>query len=754
MGDEEMALVPGVQYGLSSRDKFDQNNCLIFTKLTDSSFRAIQNYVKNRHKCNDKLSIQFLGNEGKFIIPSGQGHGSAVFTFSLSSNQDMEGPQGGFECVQQIGPKSLEGLGAIPYRMRIQANDEVYETTRYRMAVAEENSKNKCTRVIKANGPDIGRKVKVKGTGRTIPPPSSSYVRGYRELTSIPAASNSQPRTSTNKPAVNSSSNNHSTTTRTPEKKISDLMRRPLKERLIHVLALRPYKKPELYDRINKEGLRERERPVMITILKQVAYMRDNTYHLHRHIWNDVQEDWPFYTEQEKAVLKRRKPQNLTPPGSSDGSGQSPNSIHAGSPPAITAPPPSLLNNKRPGYHQGNDGLPTKKPRISHYRKPEPISFVAASEKTSSVSSTGAGNYSNNNSGLNVTVGGDRTGDYTVDRSSAYGGNNNSASASGGGGNSSGATSVADVSDPRQTQQTQRERSGRLDYRVERTANSDVLRGTTGNSVAAITSTSRSSCQISSPNDNGRSSHHQSGNRRDGVATGASGAGGPSDTNADRRDRSDRSRGMREDRESRNRSSFASNAATYSSRASTSAVPATYAGSSSNITAMTSPRMEVFEMPWSPDPLVCRDYLTNYTTITSVEQKRRYKDDFIADYGDYRTLHSEVVVIAKRFKELYEEYQKQVSLGNEVEQETISKQMVYEYWKIKKDKELMQRRNRFNYLHAKLDHIKQLLAAFEVEERANQAAMRVNKDMLALAYDTPMNPDSTVNTKGIDNRYY
>lgn len=57
----------------------------------------------------------------------------------------------------------------------------------------------------------------------------------------------------------------------------------------------------------------------MTTILKQVAYMRDNTYHLHRHIWNDVQEDWPFYTEQERTMLRRRKPQNLTPPGSSDG---------------------------------------------------------------------------------------------------------------------------------------------------------------------------------------------------------------------------------------------------------------------------------------------------------------------------------------------------------------------------------------------------------------------------------------------------
>jgi len=88
-------------------------------------------------------------------------------------------------------------------------------------------------RVIKAtNGPDIGRKVKVKASAKTIPPPPSpsSYVRGYRELTSsIPASSNSQ-RMSTNKPATSSnSSNSHSTTTRVPEKKVSDVMRRPLK---------------------------------------------------------------------------------------------------------------------------------------------------------------------------------------------------------------------------------------------------------------------------------------------------------------------------------------------------------------------------------------------------------------------------------------------------------------------------------------------------------------------------------------------
>jgi len=39
--------------------------------------------------------------------------------------------------------RNLENLGTLSYKMRIQANDDVYETTRHRMAVAEENNKNK-----------------------------------------------------------------------------------------------------------------------------------------------------------------------------------------------------------------------------------------------------------------------------------------------------------------------------------------------------------------------------------------------------------------------------------------------------------------------------------------------------------------------------------------------------------------------------------------------------------------------------------
>lgn len=62
----------------------------------------------------------------------------------------------------------------------------------------------------------------------------------------------------------------------------------------------------------------------------------------------------------------RRKPQNLTPPLSSDGgsstSGQSPTSTHNGSPPPAVKRPP-LSSDKY------SDGPTSKKQRISHFRK-------------------------------------------------------------------------------------------------------------------------------------------------------------------------------------------------------------------------------------------------------------------------------------------------------------------------------------------------------------------------------------------------
>lgn len=51
------------------------------------------------------------------------------------------------------------------------------------------------------------------------------------------------------------------------------------------------------------EGLRGTSS--MTTVLKQIAQLRDNCYYLNRNMWNEVNEDWPFYTETEKQILKR-----------------------------------------------------------------------------------------------------------------------------------------------------------------------------------------------------------------------------------------------------------------------------------------------------------------------------------------------------------------------------------------------------------------------------------------------------------------
>lgn len=82
-------------------------------------------------------SIQFLQNgQGFLSFPSG-GNNVQKFNFSIT---DID--TGSIECIQQAQGQ-LQNMGHIPHKMRIHANDDVYETTRHRLAAAEENQKNK-----------------------------------------------------------------------------------------------------------------------------------------------------------------------------------------------------------------------------------------------------------------------------------------------------------------------------------------------------------------------------------------------------------------------------------------------------------------------------------------------------------------------------------------------------------------------------------------------------------------------------------
>ncbi|KAK4880936.1 hypothetical protein RN001_004255 [Aquatica leii] len=663
------ALCPGVKYGLSSQENFGENKDLIFVRLTDSAARAIEEYIRNQSKfsASQNPTIKFLGNEGQLSFPSFQ-NGFTSFNFSMSSTADMEGPGGSFECVQQSLPPRgpLEALGVVPYKLRIHANDDIYEATRHRMTVAEENHKNKCTREIKPNQTDIGRKVKVKQIiGRTPPvtitPPSRRDAPPLRDNVVKTYQSNipSKPQVHPSNGMVNGFGNNVNNTRVQNKPSMPDIARRPIKERLIHLLALRPFKKPELYERLMKEGLREKNS--MTSILKQISFLKDNAFHLNRAMWNDVREDWPFYTESERQMLKRRKPQNLTPPGSSDGgssgSGQSPTSTHPGSPPPISS-------SKRPGYYDGADGLPTKRPRISHYRKPSEPMYRSPVEN---ISQRRPVTDSRDASNMNPRSREPTTNGYSNSVSNGY------------------SNGILNEKHSDEEDVANRKRScdsHNLGFGVNR--EKTYIDSNTSYSPYKEENVGKDDLQDSIRlasndllnNDRVRQSDFISNDQNKPVAV------------------LNNSRIKDDTRETRWNN--VSSRPKLSPNSPMDKISLTETGPPPNGKKVDS------EFP---------DYLTEYTTIRNAEQRRRYKSDFNADYAEYRDLHAIVEKVSRRFAEL-EERLKQESISSP-KYKDIKKQIVREYNQNKQDLVHQRAKRRFQYLHDKLSHIKRLVLEYD-----------------------------------------
>ncbi|XP_068912678.1 RNA polymerase II elongation factor Ell [Tenebrio molitor] len=665
-------LCPGVQYGLSSQQNFGENKDLIFVKLTDSALRAIDEFVKNQNKFNCQgPTIKFLGNEGQLSFPSIQ-NGHTSFSFTMSSTADMEGPGGSFECVQQTGlPRgSLEVLGSIPYKVRVRANDDVYEATRHRMTIAEENHKNKCTREIKPNEKDIGRKVKLK-QNRTPLPPIRREPPSQRDSLPKPSYQSNVP--SKTAAAVISSSNgllsnglgsNHVSSSRPQLNKpsVPDIARRPIKERLIHLLALRPFKKVELHDRITKEGVREKNG--ITSILKQISFMKDNCYHLNRAVWNEVNEDWPFYTESERQALKRRKPQNLTPPGSSDGgssgSGQSPTSTHPGSPPPIST---STSSSKRPGYYDNQDGLPTKRQRISHYRKPsEQQTYRSPAE--------------NNSQRRPVTDSRDASNMNPRSRESPTTMNGGYLTPITNGGYANGTTEKRNFSDDGD------------DIGRKRSCDSHSLSYVVGRDKTISAGDARNSPQTNKTTENG----YVNGMVPNGKCKGET------------REK-DRNKYERVTSSSQNRSVRVSPDSQSEAIGNNDSGVSLNSMSPKHITTVDSSS----EFP---------DYLTEYTTIKDAEQRRRFKADFNADYAEYKDLHGIVEKVSRRFVDLELKLKKEDASSPRFKD--LKKQIVKEYNENKKDLEHQKLKRRFQYLHDKLSHIKRLVLEYDQGLANNQ----------------------------------
>ncbi|KAI5620727.1 RNA polymerase II elongation factor ELL, partial [Silurus asotus] len=279
-GSKMAALKEEQCYGLSCGRVSNGSNVSVFhVKLTDSALRALEDFQSSKGLSAQPL-IRFTGNQGKISIPqSTSPNNLRTFTFYLS-NVGRDNPQGSFDCIQQYitseGSIQLDCLGGIQDKITVCATDDSYQKARQSMAQAEEETRSRGAIVIKPGGRYVGKRVQIRKPAMAL-----SDVAPLRRA----------PR-----PVLISSSIKKSTA---PP--------RPLRERLVHLLALKPYRKPELLVRLTKDGLSPQDKDTLDSLLQQVANLnsKDNTFTLKDCLFKEVQKNWPGYTEVDQQILKR-----------------------------------------------------------------------------------------------------------------------------------------------------------------------------------------------------------------------------------------------------------------------------------------------------------------------------------------------------------------------------------------------------------------------------------------------------------------
>jgi hypothetical protein len=102
---------------------------------------------------------------------------------------------------------------------------------------------------------------------------------------------------------------------------------------------------------------------------------------------------------------------------------------------------------------------------------------------------------------------------------------------------------------------------------------------------------------------------------------------------------------------------------------------------------------------------------SQYSRITSIDQRRQYKREFDKDFAEYHRLYAHTQRITRRFTELEEQF-RQVS-DNEQLHEDIKQKIIMEFKRTSSDSQHQEDKERFRYLHQKLSHIKQLVMDYD-----------------------------------------
>ncbi|KAK6494910.1 RNA polymerase II elongation factor ELL2-like [Huso huso] len=613
---------------------------VLHVKLTETTFRALENYQSCKNAPSSQPSIQFKGLQGHIKIPRTDAPNELRnFDFYLS-NVGKDNPQGSFDCIQQYvsssGVPQLDTLGVVQDKITICATNDSYQITRERMTQAEEETRTRSTKVIKPGGPFVGKRVQIRKPAPGAPDPAPERKR------STPI----NPANTIRKCNMNSA-----------------VAQRPYRDRVIHFLALKPYKKPEVLARLQRDGVGQKDKNSLGPILQQVANLnpKDNSYTLKEYVYKEIQKDWPGYSEEDKQQLERVLARKLGLPLNSTGQSE-----------ALPSSPPkdsvsaSLLSQKRLLDGDFIDPLMQKKARISHLtNRVQPTlndHLSPPREQKSSATSCPAPPPRPPPSHLPVSH-----------PPLPHNSNSNSPSTPEGVGTQD--LPVDSFSQNRNAYENQPDKSTSL-----------TLKASPALPLPLVSKSSEQPPVTEYSPLHSKKSKKKSKKHKD-----------------KERDRENKHKIERTDEKPPKKHVEAEMDATPQIEKNTNSDREEKKETCTDSTELSS----TTESP---------DYLIKYSAIVSLDQRQTYKDDFNAEYEEYRNLHGRVESITRRFAQLDAE-RKRVPPGTK-EHQIIHEEVLQEYKKMKMSyPHYHEEKCRCEYLHNKLAHIKRLIAEFD-QQRA------------------------------------
>ena len=332
------------EYRLSAFPSSAPNQTLFLVKLTDSSERALERFMADHKKSSRRPMIDFeSGAGGSIRIPSDRRTGDKndeinddVFYFNIGQEA-----AGSLDITAEMGRGQLRPIGSAKQKLTVNATSETFSQTRDKMALLEDANKKQQAKEIKP-----GLKGK-RGKQMVTTKPTSSATSVNNSKTSFVAASvaKSLPSTSSTSRGGNSSSSmpevgvrvktkpevartkqptpppmprsqespasGSSLVTPSSATSLVPLTGQPLRDRILHLLALKAYKKAELVLRLRIDGYTtpKDEPEALSDVLNSIGSLsksKPNSYMLKKEMFKEVDRKWEFYNEDDRKQVAKQ----------------------------------------------------------------------------------------------------------------------------------------------------------------------------------------------------------------------------------------------------------------------------------------------------------------------------------------------------------------------------------------------------------------------------------------------------------------